>query len=66
MQVELRNPSRVLEFDGPMSVTRLLSRLELNRESVLVISDGTLVPHDATLDDGARVEIRNVISGGAA
>ena len=60
----LRNPRRELEIDGPMSVIKLLNRLELNRESVLVISGGTLVPGDAMLDDEAEIEIRPVISGG--
>lgn len=47
-----------------MSVLRLLNQLELNRESVLVIRDATLVPGDAMLDDDAEIEIRPVISGG--
>ena len=64
MRIELRNPPRTVEFDQGMSVARLLNKLKLNRETVLVICDGTLVPHDATLDADARVEIRNVISGG--
>ncbi len=65
MQVELRNPSRMVEFDGPMAVSALLARLSLNRESVLVIRDGTLVPGDAMLAADDRIEIRSVISGGA-
>ncbi|MBF44659.1 MAG: MoaD/ThiS family protein [Acidimicrobiales bacterium] len=65
MQVELRNPSRTMELEGPMAVTALLARLSLNRESVLVIRDGTLVPGDAMLADSDRVEIRSVISGGS-
>ena len=65
MQVELRNPSRTMELEGPMAVTALLTRLSLNRESVLVIRDGTLVPGDAMLADSDRVEIRSVISGGS-
>ncbi len=66
MKVHLRNPSRTLEVPGPVSIVALLQRLELNRETVLVIRGGTLVPGDAMLDDGDEVEIRPVISGGAA
>ena len=65
MQVHLRNPTRQIEIDGPVRVQRLLERLEVNRESVLVIRDGELVPGDALLDDTDVVEIRPVISGGA-
>ena len=65
MKVLLRNPARELEFDGPMTVGALLERLDLNRESHLVIEDSTLVPADKMLGADAVVEIRSVISGGS-
>lgn len=64
MKVLLRNPSREIELAGPIRVNDLMGKLGLNRESVLVISDGTLVAGDALIDAGATVEIRPVISGG--
>lgn len=62
----LRNPRREVELAGPMRVHALLDRLELNRESVLVIRGDTLVPGDELLDDADMIEIRPVISGGSA
>ena len=66
MRVLLRNPSRELQVDGPVRVHALLDRLDVNRESVLVIVGDTLVPGDALLQDADTVEIRPVISGGSA
>jgi len=66
VKVHLRNPKRELEIEGPVRVHALLARLELNRETVLVIRGDTLVPGDVLLEDSDVVEIRPVISGGAA
>ncbi len=66
MKVVLRNPRRELEMPGPLTVSALLKRLEVNPESVLVIQGDTLVTRDARLDDSDVVEIRPVTSGGAA
>jgi len=66
MKVLLRNPRRELEVEGPVRVHALLQRLDVPRETVLVIVGDTLVPGDALLDDTDVVEIRPVISGGAA
>jgi sulfur carrier protein len=66
VQVTLRNPKRVVEVAGPLRVSTLLDRLDLHRDTVLVIRGDTLVPGDALLDDADDVEIRPVISGGLA
>lgn len=65
MQVLLRNPKRTIEVEGPVRVSALLTRLDINRESVLVIRNDTLVPGDEVLADSDAVEIRPVISGGS-
>lgn len=65
MKVLLRNPRRELDIPGPRRVHALLSDLELNRESHLVIRNGTLVASDEELAADDVIEIRPVISGGA-
>ena len=64
MNVLLRNPRREITVEGARTVTKLLSELGLERESHLVIRNGTLVPGDARLDADDTVEVRPVISGG--
>jgi sulfur carrier protein len=66
VKVLLRNPRRELDVPGPVRVHALLDRLELHRDTVLVICNDELVPSDALLEDADVVEIRPVISGGAA
>jgi sulfur carrier protein len=66
VRVLLRNPKREVEVAGPVRVVALLERLQLNRESVIVIKGDTIVPGDALLEDTDAIEIRPVISGGAA
>jgi len=64
VKVLLRNPRREIEVEGGRTVGRLLDELDLDRESHLVMRNGTLVPGDARLDDSDVVEVRPVISGG--
>lgn len=66
MKVLLRNPRREVEVAGPLAVDVILRRLGIDRETVLVIIDGTLVPGDAMVANDAVVEVRPVISGGMA
>jgi sulfur carrier protein len=65
VKVLLRNPRREIDVPGPVRVHALLDRLELHRDTVLVICNDELVPSDALLEDADVVEIRPVISGGA-
>jgi sulfur carrier protein len=66
VKVLLRNPRREIDVQGARSVNRLLDDLGLPRESHLVICNGTLVPGDARLEEDDTIEVRPVISGGAA
>jgi sulfur carrier protein len=55
-----------MDVPGPLRVRALLEMLDVEREAVLVIRDDTLVTDDALLADTDHVEVRPVISGGAA
>ena len=66
MKVKLRNPDRVVEVSGPKNVQMLLQQLQIVPESVLVIRDATLLTRDEALEDSDEVEVRPVLSGGAA
>jgi sulfur carrier protein len=62
--VRLRQPRREITVEGARTVNSLLDELGMNRESFLVIRNGTLVPGDGRLDDTDTIEIRPVVSGG--
>ena len=62
----IRNPTREETVAGQLLVSVLLERLDINRESVLVIRNRELVPGDTMLSDDDEVEVRPVISGGAS
>jgi tRNA-5-methyluridine54 2-sulfurtransferase len=66
MHVRLRNPDRTAEVPGPLTVAELLDHLDVVPHTVLVLHAGELVTADRELPDDADVEIRPVMSGGAA
>ena len=64
MKVLLHQPKRVLDDIQAATVKNLLSQLDLEDNSVLVIRNDELVTADIKLEDDDRIEIRPVISGG--
>ncbi|MDQ1447731.1 MAG: sulfur carrier protein [Actinomycetota bacterium] len=66
MKVLLRNPRRELEVPAPSTVAQLLADLQFLPEAVLVIRNDTLATRDEHLHEDDVVEIRPVMSGGAA
>ncbi len=66
MKVTLRNPDRTVEISGPTRVLDLLHALDIVPETVLVIRDATLITRDEELEDDDELEVRPVLSGGAA
>ncbi len=65
MRVRVQAPRETEHFlDGDMKVYRLLEKLRLNPESVLVIRDGQLLTGDDWLQKEDEVVVRSVISGG--
>ncbi len=54
-----------MEVDDAPTVARLLERLEIVPEAVLVIRDATLLTRDERLGQDDEVEVRPVLSGGS-
>lgn len=66
MKVRLRNPDREVEVVGGRPVGAVLDELGVDPDTVLVIREGALVTRETRLEDDDDIEIRQVISGGAA
>ena len=66
MKVILRNPRREIDVAGRRRVKELLAELEILPSTVLVIRDDELLTSDAVVGGDDVVELRPVMSGGAA
>lgn len=49
---------------GPKEVLKILNELGILENDVLVVREGALVTKDTVVQDGERIEILPVISGG--
>ncbi len=66
MKVILRNPRREVEVSGKRRVKELLVELDILPGTVLVIRSDELLTSDTVVGDDDVLELRPVMSGGAA
>ena len=66
MKVLIRHQKREVEVAGRRRVREVLVELGVNPESVLVIRGAQLLTHDTQVSDEDTIELRPVVSGGAA
>ena len=66
MRVHLHPQGRTLELTGRRSVGRLLTELGMLPGTVMVIRGDLLLLDGEMVEDGDDIEVRAVISGGAA
>jgi sulfur carrier protein len=66
VRVILRNPRREVELAGGRRVKDVLRELDIIPETVLVIRGDDLVTADQVVQDHETIELRPVMSGGAA
>jgi sulfur carrier protein len=66
VKVVLRNPDREVDIAGDRLVREVLTDLAIDPDTVLVIRAGELLTRYDRVGDADKVEVRPVISGGAA
>jgi sulfur carrier protein len=66
VKVRLRNPDREVEVAGGRKVRDVLRELGIDPDTVLVIRDRELLTREDRVGEDDEVEVRPVISGGAA
>jgi sulfur carrier protein len=66
VKIILRNPRREVELSGKRRVKELLVELDVLPGTVLVIRGDELLTSDTVIGDADVVELRPVMSGGAA
>ena len=62
IKIEKDSTTEKISFSG--TVKELLSKLEINPETVLVVRNDEVITEDEKLDDQDSLDILSVISGG--
>jgi sulfur carrier protein ThiS len=66
MRVEITHTGQVLvvESESPLTVSEILSSLDIPPSTVLAVFEDTIVPHTSLINDDIRLDLIVVSSGG--
>ena len=66
MRVEIIHTGQVLvvESESPLTVSEILSSLDIPPSTVLAVFEDTIVPHTSLINDDIRLDLIVVSSGG--
>jgi len=66
MRVEILHSGQelVVESEGPLLVSEILSSLDIPPSTVLAVFEDTIVPHTSLINDDIRLDLIVVSSGG--
>jgi sulfur carrier protein ThiS len=64
VEVEHSDQVHIVESDGPISVSDVLSRLSIPPSTVLAVFRDTIIPHTSIINDDTKLELVIVSSGG--
>ncbi len=66
MRVEITHTGQVLvvESESPLTVSEILSSLDIPPSTVLAVFEDTIVPHTSLINDDIRLDLVVVSSGG--
>ncbi len=64
MKITVKGTNRVAEFSGNWRVSQILSEMDLNPETVIVVKEGRILTHDQIVKEEEQIEIISVVSGG--
>ena len=66
MRVEIIHTGQVLvvESESPLTVSEILSSLDIPPSTVLAVFEDTIVPHTSLINDDIRLDLVVVSSGG--